>query len=69
MGADVVIAVDISTGLLGRETLRSVLDVTEQLTNLLTRTGLEEQRRRLGPDDILVRRPSARTWARSALRG
>ncbi len=54
MGADVVIAVDISTGLLGRETLRSVLDVTEQLTNLITRTGLEEQRRRLGPDDILV---------------
>jgi NTE family protein len=54
MGVDVVIAVDISSGLLGRETLRSVLDVTEQLTNLLTRAGVEEQRRRLGPQDILV---------------
>jgi len=54
MGAEVVIAVDISSSLLGRETLRSVLDVTEQLTNLLTRGGLEEQRRRLGPQDILL---------------
>jgi NTE family protein len=54
MGADTVIAVDISSGLLGREVLRSVLDVTEQLTNLLTRAGLQEQRRRLGPQDILV---------------
>jgi NTE family protein len=54
MGADVVIAVDISSALLARETLRSVLDVTEQLTNLLTRTGVEEQRRKLGPQDILV---------------
>ena len=39
MGADVVIAVDISSALLARETLRSVLDVTSQLTNLLTRNG------------------------------
>lgn len=54
MGADVVIAVDISSALLGRETLRSVLDVTEQLTNLLTRGGIVEQRRRLRPQDILV---------------
>ena len=54
MGADVVIAVDISSGLLTRETLRSVLDVTEQLTNLLTNTGVEEQRRKLGPQDFLV---------------
>jgi NTE family protein len=54
MGADVVIAVDISSELLGRETLRSVLDVTTQLTNLLTRGGVEEQKRKLGPRDILV---------------
>jgi NTE family protein len=55
MGADVVIAVDISSTLLTRDTLRSVLDVTSQLTNLLTRTGTEEQRRKLHGDDILVR--------------
>jgi NTE family protein len=54
MGADVLIAVDISTGLLGRETLRSVLDVTTQLTNLLTRGGTLEQRAKLGVNDVLL---------------
>jgi NTE family protein len=54
MGADVVIAVDISSDLLPRETLRSVIDVATQLTNLLTRGGTEEQRARLGPKDVLV---------------
>jgi NTE family protein len=54
MGADVVIAVDISTGLLNRDTLRSVLDVTTQLTNLLTRGGTLEGRRQLTADDVLV---------------
>jgi NTE family protein len=55
MGADVVIAVDISSTLLTRDTLRSVLDVTSQLTNLLTRAGNDAQRRNLRGDDILLR--------------
>jgi NTE family protein len=54
MGADVVIAVDISSDLLSRETLRSVLDVTAQLTNLLTRGGTLEQRRKLTANDVLL---------------
>jgi NTE family protein len=54
MGADVVIAVDISSSLLTRETLRSVVDITTQLTNLLTRGGTIEQRQKLLPDDLLV---------------
>jgi NTE family protein len=54
MGADVVIAIDISTGLLDRDTLRSVLDVTTQLTNLLTRGGTLEGRRQLTANDVLV---------------
>ncbi len=54
MGADVVIAVDISSDLLSRDTLRSVLDVTAQLTNLLTRGGTLEQRRKLTANDILL---------------
>ncbi len=54
MGADVVIAVDISTGLMSRDTLRSVLDVTSQLTNLLTRGGTLEGRRQLTANDVLV---------------
>jgi NTE family protein len=54
MGAETVIAVDISSQLLGRDTLRSVLDVTSQLTSLLTRAGTVEQRAKLGPEDLLV---------------
>ena len=54
MGADVVIAVDISSELLGRETLRSVLDVTSQLTNLLTRNGTLQQRAKLTSTDLLL---------------
>jgi NTE family protein len=54
MGAEVVIAVDISTALLTRDTLVSVLEVTTQLTNLLTRNGVAEQKSKLGPQDILI---------------
>jgi NTE family protein len=54
MGADVIIAVDISAALRPRETLRSVVDITDQLTNLLTRNGTDEQRRQLGPQDVLL---------------
>jgi NTE family protein len=54
MDADVLIAVDISTPLLTRETLVSVLDVTTQLTNLLTRNGVQEQKDKLGPQDFVI---------------
>ena len=54
MGADVVIAVDISASLREREELRSVLDVTSQLTNLLTREGVERERELLVGEDILL---------------
>ncbi|MSQ97856.1 MAG: patatin [Xanthomonadales bacterium] len=54
MGADIVIAVDISSPLLPREKLDSVLTVTEQLTNFLTRRNTERQIATLGPQDILL---------------
>jgi len=54
MGADVVIAVDISTPLLREEQLTSVLSVTEQLTGFLTRRTTEQQIASLGPRDVLV---------------
>jgi NTE family protein len=54
MGAEVVIAVDISSELLGRETLRSVLDITSQLTNLLTRNGTLQQYGHLTSSDVLL---------------
>jgi NTE family protein len=54
MGAERIIAVDITSPLLDRDTLRSVLDVTDQLTNLLMRQGVQAQRERLADDDILL---------------
>lgn len=54
MGADIVIAVDISSPMLTREQLTSVLSVTEQLTNFLTRRTTEAQIHSMGPDDRLI---------------
>jgi NTE family protein len=54
MGADVVIAVDISMPLMEEEQLTSVLSVTEQLTNFLTRRNTDQQISTLGPGDILI---------------
>ncbi len=54
MGADIIIAVDISTPLLTGEQLTSVVKVAEQLTSFLTRKNTEEQMASLGPDDILL---------------
>jgi NTE family protein len=54
MGADIVIAVDISSPLLTREELDSLLTVTGQLTNFLTRRNTERQIASLGPEDILL---------------
>ena len=54
MGADIVIAVDISAPMLERDQLRSVLSVTEQLTNFLTRRSTDAQIASLGPDDLLI---------------
>jgi len=54
MGADIVIAVDISTPLLTEEQLTSILSVTEQLTSFLTRRATEAQIALLGDQDILL---------------
>jgi NTE family protein len=56
MGAEVVIAVDISSPLLKEEQLKSVLSVTEQLTNFLTRKNTQAQIESLvtGQDILLV---------------
>ncbi len=54
MGADIVIAVDISTPLLTEEDLSSVLNITVQLTGLLTRRNAEAQIATLTEDDVLL---------------
>ncbi len=54
MGADIVIAIDISTPLLQRKDLNSTLDITEQLTGILTRNNTEAQIATLGSKDVLI---------------
>jgi NTE family protein len=54
MGADIVIAVDISTPLLTREEIKSVLGVVEQLTGFLTRGNTERQIESLTRRDLLI---------------
>ena len=55
MGADVVIAIDISTPLVRREKLTSFLSIAGQTSGFLTRLNVEEQIRTLRRDrDVLV---------------
>ncbi len=54
MGADIVIAIDISSPLFKEDELKSVLSVTGQLSNFLTRNNLERQIASLKATDILL---------------
>jgi len=54
MGADIVIAVDISTPLLTEDEIGSVLNITVQLTGILTRRNAEQQIATLTDDDVLL---------------
>jgi len=54
MGADIIIAVDISTPLKKREELISALSITAQLSGILTRRNTEEQIASLSGRDILI---------------
>jgi len=54
MGADIVIAVDVTTSLATREQLTSVLAIADQLTTLLTRRNSQAQAATLTQNDILI---------------
>ena len=54
MGADIVIAVDISSPLLKLEGTVSVITIAEQLTNILVRRTTDEQISKLTGDDLLI---------------
>ncbi len=54
MGARAVIAVDVSEPLLPQEKIKSAVDVTEQLTNILTRRNTAVQLQSLGERDVLI---------------
>lgn len=55
MGADIVIVVDVGSGLLKREDIKGVVDVVGQLTNILSQRNVEVQLATLRPSDILIR--------------
>jgi NTE family protein len=54
MGADVLIVVDLSQPLLGREAIDSILKVTDQLGNFLTRRNSQESLALLAAGDVLI---------------
>lgn len=54
LGADVVIAVDVGSRLADPSELHSVLDITSQVTRIVTRSGSDREIAGLGPSDILV---------------
>lgn len=54
MDADILIVVDISTPMSPRDELKNALAITNQLTNILTRTNTEAQLATLGKQDILL---------------
>jgi len=55
MGVDVLIVVDVGSGLFSREDISTGLDVTVQLTNFLFTLNTEQQLQTLGKRDVLMR--------------
>lgn len=55
LGADIVIAVDVTTRLASRDTLRDVLGVSAQVINLVGQENMRKAIGSLGPDDLLIR--------------
>jgi NTE family protein len=64
LGADIVIAVDITDPLMDKNDLRNAFTVVGQLTTLLTRRNTERQLELLGDRDCSATFSSDRNWAR-----
>lgn len=54
MGADIIIAVDITEALMGSDKLREAFSVFGQLTTMMVRRNTEEQLDLLGEQDVLI---------------
>ena len=54
MGADIIIAVNISAPLLNRKSLESIVDISDQTLSLLSLKTNQQQLERLRGDDILI---------------
>lgn len=57
MGADVVIVVDVGSGLFNRQQIKGLGSITGQLANYLFTLNTEQQLKTLGPQDVLIRPP------------
>ncbi len=55
MGAEVLIVVDVGSGLFTREDITSALSITGQLANYLFTLNTEEQLKTLSPRDVFIR--------------
>jgi len=55
MGADIVIAVDISSPLMDIEEINSAIGVFNQISGFLTVRNIEEQKKLLGDEDVYIR--------------
>lgn len=55
MGADIIIAVDITDALMGQDKLREAFSVFGQLTTIMTRRSTDQQLDLLGEQDVLIR--------------
>lgn len=53
-GADVVIVVDVGTPMLKRDDIKSFLDVAVQAMNIATGRNVQESRKLIGPNDVLI---------------
>lgn len=54
MGAEIIIAVDISSPYLSRQQLTNLLQVTNQMTNILTGVNTEQRRQMITPEDVFI---------------
>ncbi len=54
MGADIVIVVDISAPLANKEDIKSTVDITSQLTTIMTRRIANSQLKTLNDNDVLI---------------
>lgn len=55
MGADILIVVDVGSGLYKRDQIKGALDVVAQLTNILSERNVEQQLATLKSSDILIK--------------
>ena len=54
MGADIIIVVDVSAPLASKEKIKSTLDITGQLTTIMTRRIADRQLKTLTGKDVLI---------------